>query len=163
MRLAFLTSEGCPHAAHLGIAMQLSNIARDVGEDWSRGRLYLPTQWLGKTPVIGPGVDDAAFEPAIRRVLELADRYYASADAGLKYLDPRSRIAVRVARTVYASIGDEVARAGYRASAGRAVVPAWRKWRLVLASVATECAQAPSAKTTPVRSPVGIWDFRPLV
>jgi phytoene synthase len=143
--------------------MQLSNIARDAGEDWSRGRLYLPTEWLGNTPVIGPGPHDAAFEPAIRRVLELADRYYASADAGLKYLGPRSRVAVRVARTVYAAIGAEVARAGHRASAGRAVVPAWRKWRLVLASVVTECTQTPNATMTPVRSPVGTWDFRPLM
>ena len=127
------------HAGHLGVAMQLTNIARDVAEDWAKGRLYLPADWLGGDPAVGQPLDDSTTAPAIRRLLEVADRYYQSADAGLPHLDRRSRLAVRTARAVYAAIGTAVRRNGCRPSAGRAVtstatkfgavaVAAWKTW-----------------------------------
>jgi len=60
-------------AAHLGIAMQLTNICRDVGEDARRGRVYLPQQWI----------DEHGLHGARQALLALADRYYASADTGI--------------------------------------------------------------------------------
>ncbi len=152
-----------PHAAHLGIAMQLTNIARDVAEDWSRDRLYLPTDWLGRIPAAGETLDDESIAPAIRRLLSLADQYYASGDAGLRYLDRRSRFAIRVARTVYAAIGQQIVRADCRVTAGRAIVPGWRICWHVLTSLAAECSE--KSFQIPLRSgsSLGIWEFQALV
>ncbi len=123
-------------AADLGIAMQLSNIARDVGEDAGMGRLYLPLAWLREA-----GIDpDAwlarpAFDPAlgavVRRLLDAADRFYRRADAGIAALPRGCRPGIRAARLLYAGIGDEVARRGHDSVGGRASVPTARKLALV--------------------------------
>ena len=147
------------HAGHLGIAMQLTNIARDVAEDWSRGRLYLPLDWLDGEPPQDRPLEDATTAPVVRRLLDVADRYYASGEAGLIHLDRRSRLAVRVARTVYAEIGSEVRRAGCRPSAGRAVVSKARKLRAVASAV---CQAHTEPRTPRVTPPIGVWGLRPL-
>ncbi len=123
------------HAGHLGIAMQLTNIARDVAEDWSRGRLYLPAEWLSQVPVNGEPLHDAVAAPAVRRCLALADRYYRSGEEGLRFLSPRSRLAICTAAGVYRAIGGEVAARGYAPSAGRAVVSPQRKLVVLTRSV----------------------------
>jgi phytoene synthase len=129
------------HAAHLGIAMQLTNIARDVREDFERGRLYLPAELLGAcgvaAPLEAPGgaLPDALAEPfarATRVVLSRADDYYRSADAGMNELSPRCALAVRSARAIYAAIGGEVRRNACDPRAPRAVVSASDKLRLAL-------------------------------
>lgn len=129
------------HAAHLGIAMQLTNIARDVLEDWERGRLYLPDLALAEYGSGGllldlgkpfPLEDAEAIGQVVRRLLTMADEYYASGDEGMRYLAPQTALAVRTARLVYADIGREIAASGYDVLAGRAVVSRGRK--LVLAA-----------------------------
>jgi len=133
-----------PHAAHLGIAMQLTNICRDVVEDWGRGRLYVPAEllapdvarWLhANTGAGGPDCWPERVRPAladaVAALLALADRYYASADVGLRHLEPRSALAVRTARLVYAEIGRRIEATGCDVTRGRAVVPTARKLRLV--------------------------------
>ncbi len=149
------------HAGHLGVAMQLTNIARDVAEDWSRGRLYLPLEWLGGEPPKDRSLDDATTARAVLRLLDVADNYYASGDQGLIHLDRRSRLAVRVARTVYAEIGSEVRRAGCRPSAGRAFVSKARKLRAVAAAVWHACTDHHTPRV--VAPPTRVWAFRPLV
>jgi phytoene synthase len=94
-------------AAHLGIAMQLTNICRDVAEDWQRGRLYLPDDLLaahgagGLAGELG-GALPASARPAIARaraeLLALADRYYRSGDRGLAALPWRAALAGAAAR-----------------------------------------------------------------
>ena len=148
------------HAGHLGIAMQLTNIARDVAEDWSRGRLYLPLDWLGEVPPAAEPLPDALVAPAVRRLLAEADRYYASGDAGLPHLDRRSRLAVRVARMVYAEIGTAVRRNGCRPSAGRAIVSHRRKLRAVVAAMGRALTERRSPSG--VGPPETVWHFRPL-
>lgn len=145
-----------PHAGRLGIAMQLTNIARDVAEDWGRGRLYLPLDWLAVKPTPGRAIDDADAAPAVARLLAAADGHYAAGAAGLPYLDRRGRLAVRVAGTVYREIGERVRAAGCRPSAGRAVVTVRRKLLAVLASLARELASPPGP---PVRPPAVRWTF----
>jgi len=103
-------------AAHLGIAMQLTNICRDVGEDGRRGRVYLPQQWVAEHGVQG----------ARRELLTLADRYYRSADTGMVALPWRAALAVRAARNVYSAIGARITD-----SLDRAVVPTSAKLALV--------------------------------
>jgi len=147
-----------PHAGRLGIAMQLTNIARDVAEDWARGRLYLPLEWLPGEPKSGEPLPDSAVAPAIERLLSAANEHYLAGDDGLIYLDRRSRLAVRVARTVYNEIGVMVRAAGCRPSAGRAVVPGRRKLWAVLMAAARELPKRPGR---PVRPPSVVWDYRP--
>jgi phytoene synthase len=138
-----------PAAARLGMAMQLTNICRDVLEDWQLGRLYLPAQLLGQLgqtsgrpprPERGAAVDRARLPPGpfrpvmvatVRQLLARADRYYRAASVGFIDLPWRSSFAIRVAALVYAEIGQVLARRGFDVFAGRAVVPGWRKLWLV--------------------------------
>ena len=123
-------------ACDLGVAMQLTNIARDVGEDARNGRLYLPRQWLREA-----GVDAAAwlqnpvFTPAIggvvQRLLEAADLLYAQADHGIAALPRDCRPAIHAARLVYAEIGREIERHGLDSIGRRAVVSRQRKLALL--------------------------------
>ena len=129
------------NAAHLGIAMQLTNICRDVAEDWQRGRLYLPLSLLRAA---GPGALSSPREnplpesarPLIgvvtRRLLSEAARFYRSGDAGIPALPWRAAFSVRAARLIYAAIGDRITRRGYDAFTVRAVVPLSTKLLLVM-------------------------------
>ena len=128
-------------ACDLGAAMQLTNIARDVGEDARNGRLYLPLAWLREA-----GIDaDAwlaapAFTPTIgalvARLLGEADRLYHAGERGIADLPLTCRPGIRAARLLYAEIGHEVARMDHDSISARAVVPTTRKLRL-LARAAT--------------------------
>jgi len=131
------------HAAHLGIGMQLTNVCRDVAEDWERGRVYLPAEllepelvgWLATERQARPATPlppwaGTGIAGAVRRLLALADRYYASADVGMAWLEPRAALAVRTARRVYAEIGREIEARDCDVLAGRAVVAGPRKLRL---------------------------------
>jgi phytoene synthase len=123
-------------ACDLGCAMQLTNIARDVGEDARAGRLYLPLAWLR-----AEGIDPAAFlaEPRftpglgriVARLLAEAARLYARAEPGVSRLPARCRPAIRAARLLYDGIGKAVALAGHDSVTQRAVVPIGRKMSLL--------------------------------
>jgi 15-cis-phytoene synthase len=148
------------HAAHLGIAMQLTNICRDVAEDWGRGRLYLPADRLAASgapevpPRLGERLPERARAPVARVVeglLAEAERYYASGDRGLWALSPRCRVAVRAARLIYAEIGAEIARRGYDPLAGRAVVPRRRKLMLAARAAVSEARGVAEPARVPLR------------
>lgn len=140
--LGISSDTALPRAAHLGIAMQLTNICRDVREDWEQGRLYLPAELL--TPPIPEAANGSARAPlprravqgAARELLDVADRYYRSADEGLAYLTPRCAAAIRAARMVYAAIGAKIARRGYDVLEGRTVVSGGRKIWLAASALA---------------------------
>jgi phytoene synthase len=123
-------------ACDLGVAMQLTNIARDVGEDAARGRLYLPRAWMREAGVdpdawlVRPHTSDRV-GAAVARVLARADALYARADVGIPALPWRCRAAVRAARFIYAEIGRVIARAGHDSVSSRAVVSLGRKLWLV--------------------------------
>lgn len=120
-----------PFAIDLGIAMQLTNIARDVGADARLGRRYLPASWVdgaSAAEILAPSEKlQAQLRAATARLLELAERYYASGEAGLGFLPPRARLAILTAARVYRGIGARVAWAGYRSWDRRAVVGGARK------------------------------------
>ncbi len=148
-------------AADLGIAMQLTNIARDVGEDARAGRLYLPLQWLREE-----GIDPAALlaNPApspelacvIARLLGKAELLYARADAGIAALPIDCRVGIGAARRLYAAIGHQVIRNRYDAVTVRARVGGGRKLRLVARSAfaatrpASRCADPALAAARPL-------------
>ncbi len=123
-------------ACDLGVAMQLTNIARDVGEDARAGRLYLPRQWLREA-----GIDVEAwlaaphFNPAIAqvvdRLLQVADTLYERSEHGIAELPRDCRPAIRAARLVYAEIGEQLRREGLDSITRRTVVSKQRKLALM--------------------------------
>ena len=117
------------HAVDLGVAMQLTNICRDVKEDAQLGRVYLPRARLlevGVDPedLLRGDADRAAVSRVVSDLLELAEAYYSSADEGMRYIPWRSRLAILVASRVYRAIGRKLLRTGGDALAGRTIV-AW--------------------------------------
>jgi phytoene synthase len=132
------------NATHLGMAMQITNICRDVVEDWERDRLYIPDELLaecgapGLAGRLGSSFPAEAAEPvsrAVARLLDEADLYYASGDAGLPALSWRCSMSIRTARSVYSAIGDRLRRVGCDPLAGRQYVPRGRKLGLMTASI----------------------------
>jgi 15-cis-phytoene synthase len=126
-------------ACDLGLAMQLTNIARDVGEDARNGRIYLPLSWLREMH-IDPDAFLAApkFTPAIgaliARLLTAADAHYRLADVGVAMLPKDSRRAVYGARLIYADIGRVIRKQGYDSISRRAYTTKTRKlWLLMRA------------------------------
>ena len=119
-------------AIDLGVAMQLSNIARDVGEDARNGRLYLPLDWLrdaGIDPdtfLADPRHSDALGQ-VVARLLDTADAHYRHATAGIARLPVNCRLGIAAARLLYAEIGEQVRRRGLDAVSARAVVSGRRK------------------------------------
>ena len=151
MLMGVRSSEGLARACDLGVAMQLSNIARDVGEDARLGRLYLPQQWLHEAgvdpqawlakPVFNPGV-----AVVVQRLLDAAQGLYSQVGAGMAHLPLACRPGINAARFLYAEIGHEVARRGLDSVSQRAVVPRARKvWLLagaMLNLIPQPCAHA---------------------
>lgn len=121
-------------AQDLGLAFQLTNIARDIVEDAQNGRVYLPADWLAAEGVPEDAVADPQHRPAIarlaRRLVEAAEPYYASARWGLRDLPVRSAWAVAAARGVYRQIGFAVLARGESAwdtrTSTSSAMKAWR-------------------------------------
>ena len=124
--------EADPFAIDLGIAMQLTNIARDVVEDAARDRVYLPRPWIPRD-VTPTTLSHARLRTrletrvAVNRTLSLADRYYRSADAGLAFLPTRARLAVATASRCYEAIGESIRAQRDRAWGERAYVRSSRR------------------------------------
>ena len=126
-------------AAHLGIAMQLTNICRDVAEDWDDGRLYLPRDLLQDFSGVAE-LPLAAVARAVELLLARADELYRSGDKGLAALRFRCAVAIRAARLIYSDIGRVIARRSFDVTAGRAFVSLGRKLWLVLRGLVIEIA-----------------------
>ncbi|MFD3513003.1 phytoene/squalene synthase family protein [Streptomyces sp. NPDC058657] len=128
-------AEAAPHAAALGVAFQLTNFLRDVGEDLDRGRVYLPAdllrshgidrhtlQWSRHT-----GRGDVRITRALKDFEALTRDVYRQAAPGIAMLSPVSRPCIRTAFVLYGGILDAVARDGYAVLHRRAVVPRRRR------------------------------------
>lgn len=151
------------NAAHLGLAMQLTNISRDVGEDWGLGRQYLPHELMRaqcapddilKSPpadgLVGvaevghfkrhmlPEVNRKAARSVTRRLLAEADRSYQMGYKGVSALPLRAALAIRSAGMIYQAIGGVIERADCDPHQPRAVTSRWTKCRLLTRAVARE-------------------------
>jgi len=123
-------------ASDLGVAMQLTNIARDVGEDARAGRLYLPGDWL-----LEAGLDaeqwlrrpclNGKIKHVIHRLLDAADNLYSRAGSGISCLPLRCRPGIYAARAIYREIGQKIKRNGLDSINRRAVVGTSRKLQLL--------------------------------
>lgn len=150
-------------ASDLGIAFQLTNIARDVMDDIAIGRVYLPASWLREAGVDPSKVGEPASRDAVHsvalRLLDLADAYYASAEQGIARLSPRSKRsawAIAAAKNVYRDIGSVIRGRGAAAWDERAVVGRRRKlWHMLRAGL-----EAPRGVYWPApaeRPRTGLW------
>ncbi len=129
-----------PHAIDLGIAMQLTNICRDVREDARRGRVYLPARRLGEMGLCADDILDesanmGALAAVVDDLLELADRYYESGQRGMGFIPARSRFAIIVAGRTYRAIGLRLRRRNCDVMAGRVVVPTPAKMMWLVVSM----------------------------
>lgn len=142
-------------ACDLGVAMQLSNIARDVGEDARAGRIYLPQSWLREQ-----GIDPDALlaSPAqceavplvVRRLVDAAEELYVRAGNGIALLPPGCRPGINAARVLYGEIGRRAARRGHAALVCRTVVPPARKAALLACAIPATCLLRQGAPLPPL-------------
>jgi phytoene synthase len=147
------------HAADLGIAMQLTNIGRDIIEDAAMGRIYLPLSWLQEAQIPAGEISAPEYREKLAmlslRLLREADRYYRSGDTGLWYLSFRSAFAVAAARQVYSEIGSLLLRKGARAWDQRTYVTGSLKLRVVMRGVLSLLRSVPGRLSRP-------WSPAPL-
>ncbi|MFJ8074367.1 phytoene/squalene synthase family protein [Streptomyces sp. NPDC096176] len=135
--------EAAPHASALGVAFQLTNFLRDVGEDLDRGRVYLPTDLLAAHGVERPLLEwsrrTGGRDPRIRAAFVEAEAMtravYREAEPGIAMLDPRVRPCIRTAFTLYGGILDAIADDDYAVLHRRAAVPRRRRAATAAAGV----------------------------
>ncbi len=133
------------YAIDLGIAMQLTNILRDVGEDLERGRIYLPADEMERFGYseydLRRRVRNDSFRELMRFEAARARAYYAQAEPGIALLDSRGRFAVKVASDVYRQILSRIEASDYNVFHQRAVVSPVRKYWITARSMAIPIAR----------------------
>jgi len=122
-------------ASDLGIAFQLTNIARDLADDSAAGRCYVPTEWLAEHGLAASDLADPSAACSAHRIacrlVGIAEPYYASAEIGIRALPPRAAWAIATAQRVYRDIGVRIVRTGPAAIRQRVATGRMRKlWRI---------------------------------
>ncbi len=129
------------HAIQLGIAMQLTNILRDIATDLKLGRIYLPNCDIESFQYSEAQLHSAEITPQFRELMQFqaqrARRYYDAGVAGIPMLKPEGRFAVEIAAKVYSRILDEIEAIDYNVFAHRAVVPAREKYWITAKAIAS--------------------------
>ena len=145
-------------ASDLGLAFQLTNIARDVIDDARVGRVYVPSDVLARNGIDVVDADDPAQWPKLHsaalELLDLADHYYASAYVGIGALPPRSAWAIAAARRVYRDIGKKLRDGGPAAWEKRVSTSKSRKYALLCLSLLDVVASRFNTKDHPRN---GLW------
>ena len=141
MALIMRTSDkrAIARACDLGVAMQLTNISRDIGEDARMGRLYLPRAWFREAGLdpdqwLRSPTQNRHITRMCKRLLSYADILYHRADAGVPLLPLSCRAGIRAARVIYSDIGRQIAIQNYETVTQRAIVPRSRKTLLLAGS-----------------------------
>jgi len=133
-------------AIDLGIAMQMTNIARDVLEDAKMGRRYIPASWIGNISpediVLAVKENDKkkydTISQGVKKLLILADKYYKSGAMGFRYLPFKTRMAISIASGVYRQIGIQLKRKDYNWYHGRQVTSIPTKVRITIIKIIEE-------------------------
>lgn len=131
--VGYTSPEAFPYAIRLGVALQLTNILRDVGEDWKAGRLYLPQNELAAFDLTEADIAEARVTPQWRAFMRFQidrnRRLYRAALPGLAYLHPDGRFAIGAAAELYQAILDEIEANDYDNFNHRAHLSTWAKLR----------------------------------
>lgn len=140
MHVIGFRGEARERAIELGIALQLTNILRDIGEDLRRGRVYLPLEEMREHGYTEADLRARRRNENFVRLMEFqcarARSFYAAAEPGIALLDRRGRFAVEVAARVYAGILGRIEASGYDVFERRAVVPAAQKYWITARTLA---------------------------
>lgn len=131
-------------ASELGIAFQLSNIARDIREDHENGRCYIPLDWLDEHAIppeqlLAPQYQEGLLA-LVGRIVDLVNRYEESARKGVDRLPFRSRMAVLAAARIYGAIGRRVGALGASAWDQRVTISKTQKLGFLIPSFAEAVA-----------------------
>jgi phytoene synthase len=133
--IGFESEEAIPYAIKLGVALQLTNILRDVAEDWERGRLYLPLEELHKFNLteedVAQGVVDDRWRAFMKFQIERTRKLYAESWPGISMLNREGRLAIAAAAGFYQQILTDIEKHDYDNFSRRAHVSQWGKLRLV--------------------------------
>jgi phytoene synthase len=128
------------HAIDLGIAMQLTNIARDIYEDALMNRIYLPQDWISNTNIseltdISSNKDLIQIKSAIKRLILLSETYYKNGFAGMRYIPLKTRLAIFFAAKIYRAIGQKIKKNRYEYSYKRIYVSTIEKLFITFVSI----------------------------
>ena len=134
--LGALNPDAYAAAEKLGIAFQLANFIRDVGEDLERGRVYLPITELQASGVTRQMLEDRVLTPQIKAALQFqiarVRQLQREATPGIAMLSPESRACIEAASELYCGIVDEVEKINYEIFAKRAKTSTWRRIKVAL-------------------------------
>jgi len=123
-------------AEKLGVAFQLANFIRDVGEDLDRGRVYLPIAELQSHGVTREMLEDKVLTPQIKSALkeqiERVRRLQRESASGIKMLSVQSRACIQAASELYCGIVDEVEKIDYQIFSKRAKTSNWRRMKVAI-------------------------------
>jgi 15-cis-phytoene synthase len=133
--VGFRHEAAIPYALRMGVALQLTNILRDVGEDWKQGRLYLPREELEHFGIgeadLEAGVPNGRWRDLMRFQIARACRLYAESWPGLALLSRQGRLAIAAAADFYAAILQDIEAHDYDVFGRRAHLSGWAKARRV--------------------------------
>lgn len=122
-------------ASDLGVAMQLTNIARDMGADFRKGRFYVPSTWRQNLSLLKNESDwnlaNEATRELAKKLIDLANAHYMSAAQGISLLPPRCRVAITASMYVYGAINDAIRLNAFDTISARAYVSVPKKIFLV--------------------------------
>ena len=128
------------HAVDLGIAMQLTNIARDIYEDALMDRIYLPQDWIKNTQIaeltkISSNKNPILIKTAMSKLIELSETYYQNGFAGMRYIPIKTRLAIFFAAKIYRAIGQKIKKNRYEYNSKRVYVSKLEKFLVTLAAI----------------------------
>ena len=128
------------HAVDLGIAMQLTNIARDIYEDALMDRIYLPQDWIKNTQIseltkISSNKNPILIKTAMSKLIELSETYYKNGFAGMRYIPIKTRLAIFFAAKIYRAIGQKIKKNNYEYSSKRVYVSKFEKFLVTVVAI----------------------------
>jgi len=133
--IGFAGPAAIPYAIKLGVALQMTNILRDVGDDWRINRVYLPQEELAAYGLceadLAAGVVTENWRAFMRFQIARNRRLYAESMAGIAMLNQDGRFAIGAAAELYGGILDAIERADYDVFAYRAYLGKWSKIRML--------------------------------
>lgn len=133
--IGYTSTDAIPYAIKLGVALQLTNILRDVGEDWRKGRIYLPADEMEQYDITEDHFRekrvDEKWKTFMNFQIERARRLYSEAWPGILKLHPDGRLAIAAAATFYKRILHKIEANDYDNFTKRAVVSKWEKLSLI--------------------------------